>query len=110
MQVGDALLEITMVCDPCQRMDELGPAAMEIDGKRGMLAHVVVEGEIALGDSIELLPSVSRSAAAATKTMSSSPRVRPEVEPAVERLDFEPSPVSSRCHSGADGQCNPRSS
>jgi MOSC domain-containing protein YiiM len=56
VQVGDALLEITMVCDPCQRMDELRPGLRaELDDRRGMLAHVVEGGEIALGDPIQLL-------------------------------------------------------
>jgi len=55
VQVGGALLEITMVCDPCHRMDELRAGLRsELDGKRGMLAHVVDGGEIALGDEIEL--------------------------------------------------------
>lgn len=54
--VGGAVVEITMVCDPCSRMDELRPGLRaELDGKRGMLAHVVEGGEIVLGDSIELL-------------------------------------------------------
>jgi MOSC domain-containing protein YiiM len=53
VRVGGAVLEITMVCDPCQRMDELRPGLRaEIDGKRGMLAHVVEGGEIALGDEV----------------------------------------------------------
>ena len=56
VKVGAAVLEITMVCDPCHRMDELREGLRaEIDGKRGMLAHVVEGGEIALGDPIELL-------------------------------------------------------
>ena len=55
VQVGEALLEITMVCDPCSRMDDLRSGLRaEIDGKRGMLAAVVEGGEIALGDSIAL--------------------------------------------------------
>ncbi len=58
-----------MVCDPCHRMDELRPGLRaELDGKRGMLAHVVEGGEIALGDAIE-----SRLAPRQTKIMSSSP-------------------------------------
>jgi MOSC domain-containing protein YiiM len=53
VQVGAALLEITMVCDPCHRMDELRAGLRaEIDGRRGMLAHVVEGGEIALGDAV----------------------------------------------------------
>ena len=56
VRVGEALLEITMVCDPCHRMDELrNGLRAELDGKRGMLAHVVEGGEIAVGDSIELV-------------------------------------------------------
>jgi MOSC domain-containing protein YiiM len=56
VKVGEAVLEITMVCDPCQRMDQLRSGLRaEIDGKRGMLAHVVEGGEIALGDSVELV-------------------------------------------------------
>jgi MOSC domain-containing protein YiiM len=56
VRVGDALFEITMVCDPCQRMDDLRRGLRaEIDGKRGMLAHVVTGGEIALGDAVEVV-------------------------------------------------------
>jgi MOSC domain-containing protein YiiM len=56
VRVGPALLEITMVCDPCYRMDELRAGLRaELDGKRGMLAHVVEGGEIALGDPVELV-------------------------------------------------------
>lgn len=56
VKVGKAVFEITMVCDPCHRMDELRAGLRsEIDGKRGMLAHIVEGGEIALGDAVELL-------------------------------------------------------
>jgi MOSC domain-containing protein YiiM len=56
VRVGGALLEITMVCDPCQRMDELRQGLRaELADRRGMLAHVVEGGEIALGDAIELV-------------------------------------------------------
>lgn len=56
VRVGEAIFEITMVCDPCSRMDELRSGLRaELDGKRGMLAHVVEGGEIALGDPVELL-------------------------------------------------------
>ena len=57
VRVGDeAVFEITMVCDPCQRMDDLRPGLRaELDDKRGMLARVVESGEIALGDPVELL-------------------------------------------------------
>ena len=56
VRAGQAVFEITMVCDPCHRMDELrlGLRA-ELQGKRGMLARVVETGEVAVGDEIELL-------------------------------------------------------
>ncbi len=55
VRVGETLLEITMVCEPCHRMDELRDGLRaELDGKRGILAHVVEGGEIALGDPVEL--------------------------------------------------------
>jgi MOSC domain-containing protein YiiM len=55
-RAGGALFEITMVCDPCHRMDELREGLRaQLDGKRGMLARVVESGEVAVGDEIELL-------------------------------------------------------
>jgi MOSC domain-containing protein YiiM len=56
VRVGGALFEITMVCDPCQRMDDLRQGLRaELDDKRGMLARVVESGEVAVGDEVELL-------------------------------------------------------
>ena len=57
VKVGDeAVFEITMVCDPCHRMDELREGLRaELDGKRGMLAQIVESGEVAVGDPVELL-------------------------------------------------------
>jgi MOSC domain-containing protein YiiM len=53
---GEAVFEITMVCDPCHRMDELRQGLRaELDGKRGMLARIVESGEVAVGDPVELL-------------------------------------------------------
>lgn len=56
IRVGEAVFEITMVCDPCQRMDDLRQGLRaELDDKRGMLARVVESGEVAVGDEVELL-------------------------------------------------------
>jgi MOSC domain-containing protein YiiM len=56
VRVGGALFEITMVCDPCHRMDELRDGLRgELQGKRGMLARVVESGEVAVGDEVELV-------------------------------------------------------
>src|SRR5947199_2157725 len=58
VRAGEAEFEITMVCDPCHRMDELRQGLRaELQGRRGMLARVTQSGEIALGDEIELLGS-----------------------------------------------------
>ena len=56
VQAGAAVFEITMVCDPCHRMDELRPGLRSrLDGKRGMLARVVEGGDVAVGDELSLL-------------------------------------------------------
>ena len=56
VRAGEAVFEITMVCDPCHRMDELRQGLRaELQDKRGMLARVVEGGEVAVGDDIELL-------------------------------------------------------
>ena len=56
VRIGAAEFEITMVCDPCSRMDEIRPGLQqELDGRRGMLARVVQSGEVAAGDDVELL-------------------------------------------------------
>jgi MOSC domain-containing protein YiiM len=56
VRVGGALFEITMVCDPCHKMDVLREGLRaELADKRGMLARVVEGGEVAVGDEIQLL-------------------------------------------------------
>jgi MOSC domain-containing protein YiiM len=56
IQAGGAEFEITMECDPCERMDEIRPGLQrELEGRRGMLARVVTTGEIAVGDEIRLV-------------------------------------------------------
>src|SRR6266516_3007288 len=56
VRAGGAVFEITMVCDPCHRMDELREGLRaELEGRRGMLARIVESGEVAVGDEITLL-------------------------------------------------------
>lgn len=56
VRVGGAVFEVTMVCDPCERMDQIRPGLRrELEGRRGMLARVREGGEVALGDSLELI-------------------------------------------------------
>lgn len=54
--VGTAEFEISMVCDPCELMEQIRPGLQaELEGRRGMLARVVKTGDVALGDPIRLL-------------------------------------------------------
>jgi MOSC domain-containing protein YiiM len=56
VRAGEAEFEITMVCDPCARMDALRQGLRaELQGRRGMLARVTQSGEIAVGDEITLV-------------------------------------------------------
>jgi MOSC domain-containing protein YiiM len=50
-----AVLEITEVCEPCFRMDEIREGLMaELEGRRGMVSRVVKGGTIRVGDSIAI--------------------------------------------------------
>jgi MOSC domain-containing protein YiiM len=56
VQAGGATFEITMVCDPCERMEAIRPGLRaKLEGRRGMLARVVDGGDVAVGDEITLL-------------------------------------------------------
>jgi len=65
LRIGTCLVEITGECDPCVRMDALHPglrAALTPAWRGGRLARVVEEGEVAIGDAVEI--SSSRALAA----------------------------------------------
>jgi len=54
--IGDAEFEISMVCDPCELMEEIRPGLQaELEGRRGMLARVLKTGEVSFGDGLQLL-------------------------------------------------------
>jgi MOSC domain-containing protein YiiM len=56
LRIGEAVFEVTMVCDPCERMEAIRPGLrQELEGRRGMLARVVEGGEVAIGDEVEPL-------------------------------------------------------
>jgi MOSC domain-containing protein YiiM len=56
LSIGDAEFEVSMVCDPCELMEEIRPGLQaELEGRRGMLARVTKTGEVAVGDEIVLL-------------------------------------------------------
>lgn len=58
LRIGDrVLIEVTMECDPCSRMEEIRPglkAALAPDWRGGVLGVVLDEGEIAVGDEIRI--------------------------------------------------------
>jgi len=50
---GSAVLEITKVCEPCFRMDEIRMGLKdELVGRRGMVSRVIRGGTISVGDPI----------------------------------------------------------
>jgi MOSC domain-containing protein YiiM len=59
VHIGASLvIEITDECEPCERMDALHEglrAAMTPDWRGGFLGRVIEDGEIAVGDQIEIL-------------------------------------------------------
>jgi len=56
LSVGEALLEMTVPCEPCERMDEIRMGLQEeIRGRRGVLCRVVRSGLVKRGDSVSLL-------------------------------------------------------
>jgi MOSC domain-containing protein YiiM len=56
VRAGEAVFEISMVCDPCENMEKIRPGLQaELEGRRGMLAEVVEGGVVAAGDEIEFV-------------------------------------------------------
>lgn len=56
LRVGEARLEVTSVCTPCDQMEAIRPGLRrELWGRRGMLCRVLDGGVIRRGDSIEKL-------------------------------------------------------
>jgi MOSC domain-containing protein YiiM len=54
--IGEAEFEVSMICDPCELMEEIRPGLQaELEGKRGMLAKVVKAGRVTRGDEVTLL-------------------------------------------------------
>ena len=56
MQVGSALLEVTMDCTPCKFIEAKRPGLRErMVGRRGTLFKVIEGGEIKLGDAVRIV-------------------------------------------------------
>ncbi len=55
MRVGQALLEVTLDCAPCEFIEAKRPGLRQaMEGKRGTLFKVIEGGEINVGDAIEV--------------------------------------------------------
>lgn len=56
LAIGEAEFEISLVCAPCELMEEIRPGLQaELEGRRGMLARVLKTGRVSRGDEIRLL-------------------------------------------------------
>jgi MOSC domain-containing protein YiiM len=63
LRIGGSLLEITLPCEPCSRMDEIRLGLQdELRGQRGWLCRVVEGGIIRRGDRMEVLAAVPEAA------------------------------------------------
>lgn len=57
LRIGEARLEVTMMCTPCSLMERIRPGLRkELWGRRGMLCRVLEGGTLRRGDSIEKGP------------------------------------------------------
>jgi MOSC domain-containing protein YiiM len=56
LRVGEARLEVSAICTPCDQMEIIRPGLQkELWGRRGMLCRVLEGGVIRRGDSVEKL-------------------------------------------------------
>lgn len=56
LRIGEARLEVSEVCHPCDQMEAIRPGLRkELWGRRGMLCRVLEGGVIRRGDAIEKL-------------------------------------------------------
>ena len=56
LRIGDEVtLEVTGLCEPCQRIDEIRPGLREaLDGRRGVLTRVVRGGLLNIEDQVRV--------------------------------------------------------
>lgn len=63
LRIRECLLEVTVPCEPCARMDEIRDGLQqELRGQRGWLCRVLESGKIRRGDRIEIVPAAERAA------------------------------------------------
>jgi MOSC domain-containing protein YiiM len=60
LRVGEAQLEVSMVCTPCDLLERIRPGLRsELRGRRGMLCRVIAGGMIRRGDTVERISQPS---------------------------------------------------
>ena len=58
--IGGSLLEVTIPCEPCSRMEEIRAGLQEaLKDRRGVLCRVIEGGRISRGDTIEVRDAVT---------------------------------------------------
>lgn len=56
LQLGDALVEVTVPCEPCGQMDRIRPGLRQaLRDRRGMFVKVVAPGTVRIGDTMAQL-------------------------------------------------------
>lgn len=61
LKVGDALLQLSGQCTPCDKMNAIRPGLKDaLQGRRGVLANVIRDGIVRVGDTITYLPLQSK--------------------------------------------------
>ena len=61
IRAGEALLEITVECEPCHQIDAIRSGLKEaLHGRRGILCRVIESGQIRRGDRIEIVQEQAR--------------------------------------------------
>ena len=61
LRLGEALVAVTIPCEPCVQMNRVRPGLKEaLKGRRGMFVKVVAPGAVRVGDSVVLIDQESR--------------------------------------------------
>jgi MOSC domain-containing protein YiiM len=61
LRLGEALVAVTIPCEPCVRMDRIRHGLKEaLKGRRGMFVRVVAPGAVRVGDPVVLFDQESR--------------------------------------------------
>ena len=56
LKIGVVTIEISGPCTPCSKLDKIRPGLQDaLVGQRGVLARALTDGEIAIGDKVELV-------------------------------------------------------